>query len=135
MVNLIEELRNDHAKIVEVLTKVKELGITSKEGQDILLAAKEGLLAHLKKEDGRLYPPLRKAAEKNQALKRTLDRFAKDMEVTSRAALAFFQKYAQGGSDIEFAKDFGRLVGTLSIRIKREEEILLPEYEKLMQES
>jgi len=63
MNTLIEELKNDHAEIVKVLTKVRELGIGSKDGQDTLLAAKEGLLAHLKKEDERLYPSLRKAAE------------------------------------------------------------------------
>lgn len=129
---LIEELKNDHGKIVEVLTKVKNLGTSSKEGQDTLSAAKEGLLAHLKKEDERLYPPLRRAAENSPSLKFTMDTFAKDMEDISKAALDFFGKYAKGGSGIEFAKDFGRLVGTLSIRIRNEENFLYAEYEKLM---
>ena len=80
MNTLIEELKNDHAEIVKVLTKVRELGIGSKDGQDTLLAAKEGLLAHLKKEDERLYPSLRKAAENTPGLKYTLDMFAKDIQ-------------------------------------------------------
>ncbi|OGX23475.1 MAG: hypothetical protein A3J51_02645 [Omnitrophica WOR_2 bacterium RIFCSPHIGHO2_02_FULL_45_21] len=132
MNTLIEELKNDHAEIVKVLTKVRELGIGSKDGQDTLLAAKEGLLAHLKKEDERLYPSLRKAAENTPGLKYTLDMFAKDMAPVSKNAIDFFGKYAKGGANIEFAKDFGGLVGALGTRIQKEEKILYPEYEKLM---
>ncbi|OGX31364.1 MAG: hypothetical protein A3D27_03350 [Omnitrophica WOR_2 bacterium RIFCSPHIGHO2_02_FULL_46_37] len=132
MGTLVEELKKDHEEIVEVLTKVKKLGISSKDGQDMLLAAKGGLLAHLKKEDERLYPPLRKAAENNQGLKTTLDMFAKDMESISKNAIDFFGKYAKGDSGIEFAKDFGRLAGILSMRIRKEEKIIYAEYEKLL---
>ena len=87
MNTLVEELKKDHEEFVEVLTKVKKLGISSKDGQDMLLAAKGGLLAHLKKEDERLYPALRKAAENTPALKQTLDMFAKDMESISKNAI------------------------------------------------
>lgn len=132
MNRLVDELKKDHEEIVEVLTKVKKLGISSKDGQDMLLAAKGGLLAHLSKEDKRLYPILRKAAENNQNLKTTLDMFAKDMESVSKAAVEFFEKYEKGGSGIEFAKDFGRLVGVLSIRIQKEENIIYAEYEKMI---
>ena len=124
MSNLVEELKSDHAVIAETLNKVKNLGITSEEGQNILLAAKNGLLAHLRKEDEQLYPVLNNAAESNAALKQTLDMFAKDMEVISKAALDFFDKYSTGGSGVEFAKDFGRLFATLSQRISKEENIL-----------
>ena len=132
MNTLIEELKNDHAEIVKVLTKVKELGISSKGGQEMHLAAKEGLLAHLKKEDERLYPALRRSAENNPGLKQTLDMFTKDMASISKAAIDFFGKYTGGGSGIEFAKDFGGLVGVLGGRIQKEEKIIYAEYEKLM---
>jgi len=127
---LIDDLKKDHVDIVNTLTKVKELGITTKEGQARLLAAKEGLLAHLKKEDEQLYPYLRKEAETDGGLKNLLETFAKDMDGISKAALDFFAKYASGGSNVEFAKDFGGLTAALSKRIRQEENLLYPEYSK-----
>ena len=130
---LVEELRNEHTVIAETLNKVKTLGISSEEGQSTLLAAKMGLLAHLKKEDEQLYPVLRNAAKSDARLKKTLDTFARDMDAISQTALEFFDKYSTGGSGIEFAKDFGRLFATLSMRISSEEKIVYAKYDELMQ--
>ena len=132
MSNLIDDLKKEHAFIGETLNKVRSLGITSKEGQSTLLAAKSGLLAHLQKEDERLYPVLNKAADNDPNLKQTLQMFAAHMEAISAAALGFFEKYSGGGSGAEFAKDFGNLNAELSMRISREEDILYKRYNELM---
>ena len=121
MSRLVEELRKDHVVIAENLNKVKSLGFTSEEGQNALLAAKNGLLAHLNEN----------AAESDADLKRTLDTFAEDMNKISKAALEFFDKYSTGSSGIEFARDFGRLFATLSQRIRREESVLYQRYDEL----
>ena len=131
MSKLVEELRKEHAVIAETLNKVKSLGFTLKEGQNTLLAAKSGFLAHLKKEDEQLYPVLKNAAESDANLKRSLDAFAKDMNEISKAALEFFDKYSTGGSGMEFAKDFGKVFATLSQRIRKEENILYQKYDEL----
>ncbi len=128
---LIEELKRDHTTIINVLDEVSKLGISSKEGQQRLLDAKQGLLAHLKKEDDQLYPVLNNAAGENPALKQTLDIFAKDMSGISKAAIDFFNKYAQGGSGVEFAIDIGNLFTTLKSRIGKEEDILYKKYDIL----
>ena len=60
MSELIEEFKRDHAEIMAILNEVKEFGILSKEGHAKLISIKEHLLAHLKKEDEKLYPALRK---------------------------------------------------------------------------
>ncbi len=133
MSKLVDELKREHSVIVETLNKVKSLSITSEEGQNTLLAAKSGLLAHLKKEDEQLYPVLNNAAESDAVLKRTLDTFAKDMDEISKVALEFFEKYSTGGSGIEFAKDFGRLYAALSQRISKEENIIYAKYDELKQ--
>ena len=131
MSQLVEELKKEHTVIAETLKKVKSLGVTSEEGQKTLIAAKGGLLAHLKKEDEQLYPILNKAAESDPNLKRTLDWFAKDMNEISKAALDFFDKYSTASSSMEFAKDFGGLSATLSIRISKEENIIYVKYDEL----
>ncbi len=133
MSKLVEELKKDHAVIAETLNKVKKLGIVSTEGQNTLLAAKNGLLAHLKNEDEQLYPVLNNAAKSDANLKRNLEMFAKDMDTISKTALEFFDKYSAGGSGIEFARDFGKLFATLSQRISKEERIIYKEYDKLKQ--
>jgi len=131
MNSLIEELKGDHARMLAHLDEVRKLGIGSKDGRAKLMNVKGTLLGHLKKEDVRLYPSLHEAAKTNAELKSLLDRFAKDMEEVSRSALAFFDKYAQGGDPIEFGRDYGKLSVTLNNRMRREETTLYPEFEKL----
>ncbi len=133
MSKLVDELKRDHSVIAETLNKVKSLGITSEEGQNTLLTAKSGLLAHLRKEDTQLYPVLNNAAESDATLKQTLVMFAKDMEGISKAALEFFEKYSTGGSGMEFAKDFGSLIAALSQRIGKEENTIYAKYDELNQ--
>jgi hypothetical protein len=131
MANLVDELKEEHCAIVATLEQVKTAGIASKEGQAILQSAKVSLLAHLKKEDTKLYPVLNGAALNDHNLKRTLEMFAKDMEETTEVALSFFEQYLTGGSGVEFAIDYGRLCAKLSQRISKEEKILYEEYAKL----
>lgn len=129
---LIDELKQDHVVLVETLNKIKSLGITSEEGQKLLIAAKGALLAHLAKEDKELYPTLRKAAESDASLQSTLDFYAKDMDEISKAALEFFDKYSDGGTGLEFAKDLGGLFGSLGTRVRKEESTLYVKYNELM---
>ncbi len=135
MSNLVEELKKEHVNLIETLKMVKALGVTSEEGNKTFQAAKQGLLEHLKKEDEKLYPVLNKAALQDEYLKQTLDLFAQDMDVVSKAVLAFFEKYSSGGSGIGFAKDFGRISATLVQRVSKEEHIIYKKYEELQSQT
>ncbi len=126
---LIEEFKKEHAKIFDMLNEVKELGILSKEGQARLMFIKAHLLAHLKKEDEKLYPVLRKEAEDNERLKNTLDLFAMDMEKVSSVVQRFFDKYSEGVVGEEFPTEFESFFTALYKRIRNEEDALYKEYE------
>ncbi len=130
MSKLTEELKEEHIALMETLNRAKEIGVTSEEGYKTLQAAKTALLAHLKKEDSQLYPVLRMAAEKDAALKRTLDMFARDMEGITDMVMTFFDKYS-GVPGVELARDFGKIYSVLSQRIIREEGIIYPKYDEL----
>jgi len=132
MSDLVNKLKKEHETLLKTLNSITISGISSKDGQTKLYAAKEGLIAHLELENKDLYPVLRKAAETNENLKRTLDIFAKDMENISKTALDFFSKYASGGESLEFAKDAGRLIAALKDRIGKEEDGLYAQYDKLV---
>lgn len=131
MPSFIEELKTEHAAITTLLEKVKGSGITSPEAWNNMILMKSKLMAHLTKEDEKFYPALRHAGEHDEKLKTTLDFFAADMEKVTNMVSGFFKKYPNGGSGVEFAIDVGTLFGSLSGRIRVEDHVLFPEYEKL----
>ncbi len=135
MSRLVQDLKHEHILITDLFKAVKDAGVSSKDGRERLLAAKKGLLGHLKKEDDKLYPVLKEAAKDDPSLQTTLDLFAKEMEEVSALVLRFFDKYSQSGaSGMEFARDFGQLSARLGSRIRKEENILYAEYDKLRQD-
>jgi iron-sulfur cluster repair protein YtfE (RIC family) len=128
--SLLEELKQDHKIMLDILDDVKKLGVASKSGQEKLLAAKAILLSHMQKEDQEFYPALKKAAEHNDDLKRTLNYFAEDMDVVSKKAMHVFDKYSRKASAAESTADITLLYMTLKDRIRTEEEILFKKFEK-----
>lgn len=132
MSDLVKKLKSEHEALIKTLDTITVSGISSRDGQAKLYAARDALLAHLELENKDLYPVLRKAAETNENLKRTLDVFAKDMENISTTALDFFNHYTSGGESLEFARDAGKLIAALKNRIGKEEDILYKQYDKLL---
>lgn len=128
MSNTISELKNDHVSFFAFLDSIKTLG---PEEQKKLKTLKSAFLDHLKKEDQHFYPALKKAAAQNPALQSKLNLFASEMDKISADVLAFFDRCEKGGTALEFAKDWGRLVFQLKTRMRREEDVLHPEFEKL----
>lgn len=58
--------------------------------------------------------------------------FAADMaEISKPASPSFFKNCEQAGVSPDLAKDFGLMVAKLRSRIRREEELLYPLYEKV----
>ena len=132
MGKFIEELKEEHTSIIDRLLKVKQLGVHTMEGRNELMETKKILLMHLEKEDDKLYPALRIAAEGDQRLKGFLDTFENEMKKISAFCIEFFTKYAVGGGGIEFLRDFDKLRSSLEERIQKEESILYEKYEELI---
>jgi len=128
MIKLIEELKNEHKLILDILDQVKTLGISSRSGRETLLSARDLLIAHMTKEDEMYYPELRRAAENSRDLKIMLDYFLKDMEDVSNKAMHLFSKYSQGGDEAEFAGEIKLLYVTLRDRIQTEEHVLFSKF-------
>lgn len=128
---LVEELKKEHAAMVDTFDEVWKLGISNKKSRDMLLSAKELFILHLKKEEEKIYPVIRKAAESSPHLQVVLDTLARDIEEISKSAIVFFDKYSAAGHDAEFEADFSTLYSRITIRIQQEEDILYKEYERL----
>ena len=132
MTALIDEFRGEHAQISDLLLKAKDMGVSSQQGRDCIFSAKKMLLAHLNKEDRFLYPTLRKAAETDDSLQKTLDSYAKDMENISADVMVFFELYESGENrDENFRKDCDNIIKALSKRIAKEEAVLYKQYDKV----
>jgi hypothetical protein len=128
---LIEKFKKEHSEIIEALKEVEELGILTKEGQAKLMSVKAALLEHLKEEDEKFYPILRKEAEQNKKLKEELDIFAKDLENVSKVVLEFFDRLDKGVLGTRLLWDFETLIMVLRNRIMNEEIFLYGYFEKV----
>ncbi len=131
MSKLIEELKREHRAIVGTINEVNRLGIGTREGQNMLMSAKNSFIAHLKKEDEQIYPLLNRAAENDPELKTTLDFYATNMDEISITVFDFFEKYSYGDSGLEFSTDYGILYTTLSMRITKEEAVIYKKFDEL----
>jgi hemerythrin-like domain-containing protein len=128
MSTLLEELKSEHKAILDILGQAKTRGISSRAGQEKLISARDLLMAHIRKEDEKYYPELRRAAENNEELQILLDYFAKDMEDVSKKAMQLFDKYAHGGDEAAFAGEIKLLCMLLKDRIQTEEETLFRKF-------
>lgn len=128
---LVYELKKDHETVLGLLDKLRTADINSREAHGWISSIKTAILAHLRKEDTQLYPVLKKAAEKDDNLKRTLQMFAQDMNSVYKTALEFVDKYAQGGDKFGFARDLGKVTIAIKTRISKEENILYNKFDQI----
>ncbi len=128
--NLIEEFKKEHLVIINTLNRVKKLGIGSKKGHDAILSAQKNILTHIKEEDEKLYPVLRKSVENNRKLKETLDVFVGNMGAISDSIFHFFGNYSMKAGN-QLTMEIEWLIETLSWRILREEIFIFTMYENL----
>ena len=132
MSEIVDGFLTDHSRITDTLLQVQKIGVKTEKGRELILLAKDNLLAHLAKEDAHLYPVLLQAAESDDTLKSTLEKYAKDMDQISASAMAFFDKYSSVGHEEEFEKDCKGLIKVLCKRIRNEEAKLYTKYNEIM---
>lgn len=131
MSNLVRSLKNEHAQLKELLDRVKALGIGTAEGRQALRGARQVFIDHIAHEDRKFYPAFLAAAAGRPDAERMAMQFAAEMTAISKDILGFFDKYKDGGSGLEYARDFGRLSAALFLRWHKEESILYARYAEL----
>ncbi|GAB1536744.1 hypothetical protein ADMFC3_23750 [Geovibrio sp. ADMFC3] len=122
----ITELKNDHIQLLKLLQEVQITGLGNEAGRRKLLEGKRLLSAHLQKEDTRLYPSLKN----NPAAKSISEQFAGEMKKLTSEILDFMNRIEKAELNMEYAKELGRIITTLRLRINREEIQLYPLYDK-----
>lgn len=124
------ELAAEHGRILVALDRIRHLSGAA--GRAALFGVRDELLAHLAKEDERLYPALRTAARTDPHLARILGDLDDEMERLGRDAGAFFARWSEEeAAGLVFATELGRLAADLRLRIGREERVLYPAFRAL----
>lgn len=136
--DFLMELKNEHKTVARLIEEVKGL-IQKKDAQGISAhvgTLKSGLLAHLNKEDGKLYRDLlQEAKDKNiELVAITVNTFSTAMKGIAARILKFFDKYPTKNEIIKdmagFSGDFQGVCEDVLKRVKNEETVLYPLYEK-----
>ncbi len=137
---MIEEFKKEHSVIIDTLNKIEKLDICSKEGLDTALSVQKKILTHIKKEDEKLYPVLRRAAKSNRKLEETFYSYQinrgtwelidRNMGAISDSAFHFFDNYSMKAGN-QLTMEIEWLIETLTWRIQREEIFIFTMYENL----
>ncbi|MPW16716.1 hemerythrin domain-containing protein [Paraburkholderia sp. CNPSo 3157] len=123
--SLITTLKHDHEEIFRLLDECRALGVVTDEGRRKLRQVRGVVSAHLKREDDKLYPEMRKHDE-TRALG---EMYSQEMRAISSEILGFFDRLESGRSGLEFAREIGRVIAHLRQRMTREEVRLYPAFE------
>lgn len=129
--DLVQKLKIEHEMILAKLNELSHVNIILPEGHQKVIALKELFMSHLQEEDDAFYPRLREACQKDPKLNELVGLFEDNMQEISHFAMEFFNKYLKGAVEFEFKRDFNHLLNVFQTRIKREETLLYPEYEKI----
>jgi len=124
--SLITTLKRDHEEIFRLLDESRALGITTDEGRRKLKQVRAVVVAHLKREDQKLYPEM----QKHDATRALGDMYAQEMRAISAEILGFFDALEKGSGGLEFARTIGRVIAHLRQRMTREEVRLYPAFEE-----
>jgi len=130
MSDFIKDLKRGHEKLLAILLEAQSLGLGKDSARAKLLEGKKLLMEHLRKEDIRLYPDLKRVTANAPSEAKIVDDFSGEMKVISVEIIDFFKKVEKAEINIEYAKELGRVISGLKKRIRREEMMLYPIYEK-----
>jgi len=131
MTDLVRSLKSEHEQLKDLLDRVRVLGIGTEEGRRTLRGARQVFVDHIAHEDREFYPAFLAASAGRPDAERMAMQFAGEMTAISKEILAFFDKYKDGGSGLEYARDFGRLSAALFLRWHKEENVLYTRYAEL----
>jgi predicted restriction endonuclease len=131
MLDIINELKKEHAKIKESFKTIEKMGLFHKDARKELIKVKDLFLEHLKKEDEEVYPRLKIASSNDEHLMQILNYFEDEAKLISKFTNIFFNKHSKQSSSEGFQREFKVIHSILLKRIEKEEELFLSEYEKL----
>lgn len=131
----IKSWKAQHVAIMNFLNSAVNLDIRSKAGQEKMREAKNMILNHLKSEDEVLYPMVKKVARERVSIERMLEMFAKEMDELAPKVVEFFKEYEENPAANGNSFKLNEIITLLKIRIHKEENIFIEQYEDIIGKS
>ena len=130
MNQFIDELKNEHRKIVDLFDKIDESEKFSVK-KELVRELTALVTVHLKKEDEQLYPVL--ASSKNEGAAKLGIIFSSAMKDNSGKFIVFVEKFL-GSADLndELSGAYKKISEKIKSRVIIEEAILYPAYESVL---
>jgi hemerythrin superfamily protein len=125
---LAEILKDEHKIILSLFNELLFEEVNTEQRTIKFALVQFSLLEHLKKEDKYLYPKLRELEGTDQLGVQ----FSNEMRKISKQIMTFFNKYQPNSHGMVFSRELGIIVATLKSRILKEEESLLPKFERMI---
>ncbi len=130
----IPALKKEHEKILDTLKACSSSGKDPSDCQQQLIILHALLVEHLDREDHMVYSRLREAALDDKRVLTMLDGFDDDLLELTIAAKEFFAVSSTGKKRrMDHIRDYGTFFIMLKDQLEREEAVLFPEYERLVQ--
>lgn len=121
---LIEELKEEHTQIIELLKAAKGYSISTVNGRTNLMKCKAILFSHLMQEDEIIYPALLDQANQYGNLKQILEALSQNMRSVTLQAMTFFKRYERVDRGVDIQREFDFFYTAQERRIRKEENII-----------
>lgn len=130
MNQFVDELKNEHRKIVDLFDKIDgSKGFNAK--KELIKELTSLVTGHLKKEDERLYPVL--ATSKNEGVAKLGAIFSNAMKDNSEKFMTFVEKFLNSADlNDELSGMYKKISEKIKNRVIIEEAVLYPAYESIL---
>lgn len=122
--------RNRNAEIMEVLSRIRSIGLTSKEAQRCFFDSRDMFLSHFEDENRIMHPLVMESAKEDFFLSKTVQFFFDEVDNCLRVVNRFLCRYQSPGQGLAYAEEFGAVYASMLQRVRLEEHAIYNIYEE-----
>jgi chemotaxis protein CheX len=127
----VSAFKIEHEQLVAAFKEVQAIGIDTMAGKKLFWKMEAMLVSHLTHEDTSMYPLLKKSSVTDPKLQTILDHFSVEMESIVQTVTEFSQILESEAPSSDLAETLNSIGTVLLLRIKLEEAIIYPAFERL----
>ena len=128
---LVSSLTDEHTSVLELFANVRDAGLGTAASNALLACAGKALQASIHREETDLFPALHRVGVP-ESLRSRVRHSMESLGQLKVQAAEFLGRWSAGGEGLDFARDFGGLVGALQFRMRMDETYLYAPFKQLL---